>query len=237
MDTSNVKALIFDVFGTVVDWRSSIIKQCQELGRVKGIEADWGAFADSWRGKYRPYMDKVRNGQLPWTNLDGLHRMGLDEVLNEFEITGLSEEEKREMNFFWHRLRPWVDSVPGLYRLKNRYIIAPMSNGNVALMTNMAKYAGLPWDCILGAELARHYKPDPESYQTAVDLLGVRPDQVVMVAAHQGDLLASQKVGLKTAFVPRPLEHGPHRRPDPTPDPSFNVVANDFVDLAAKMSV
>jgi 2-haloacid dehalogenase len=237
MDTSNVKALIFDVFGTVVDWRSSIIKQCQELGRVKGIEADWGAFADSWRGKYRPYMDKVRNGQLPWTNLDGLHRMGLDEVLNEFEITGLSDEEKREMNFFWHRLRPWTDSVPGLYRLKNRYIIAPMSNGNVALMTNMAKYAGLPWDCILGAELARHYKPDPESYQTAVELLGARPDQVVMVAAHQGDLLASQKVGLKTAFVPRPLEHGPHRRPDPIPDPSFNVIASDFMDLAAKMGV
>jgi 2-haloacid dehalogenase len=237
MDTSNVKALIFDVFGTVVDWRSSIIKQCQELGRVKGIEADWGAFADSWRGKYRPYMDKVRNGQLPWTNLDGLHRMGLDEVLNEFEITGLSDEEKREMNFFWHRLRPWTDSVPGLYRLKNRYIIAPMSNGNVALMTNMAKYAGLPWDCILGAELARHYKPDPESYQTAVELLGARPDQVVMVAAHQGDLMASQKVGLKTAFVPRPLEHGPHRRPDPIPDTSFNVIASDFMDLAAKMGV
>jgi 2-haloacid dehalogenase len=237
MDTSNVKALIFDVFGTVVDWRSSIIKQCQELGRVKGIDAEWGAFADAWRGKYRPYMDKVRNGQLPWTNLDGLHRMALDEVLNEFEITGLSDEEKAEMNFFWHRLRPWVDSVPGLYRLKNRYIIAPMSNGNVALMTNMAKYAGLPWDCILGAELARHYKPDPESYQTAVDLLGARPDQVVMVAAHQGDLLASQKVGLKTAFVPRPLEHGPQHRPDPTPDPSFNVVATDFVDLAGKMGV
>jgi 2-haloacid dehalogenase len=237
MDASQVKALIFDVFGTVVDWRSSIIKQCQEFGRVKGIEADWGAFADAWRGKYRPYMDRVRNGQLPWTNLDGLHRMSLDDVLNEFEITGLSDEEKLEMNFFWHHLRPWVDSVPGLYRLKNRYVIAPMSNGNVALMTNMAKYAGLPWDCILGAELARHYKPDPESYQTAVDLLGVRPDQVVMVAAHQGDLLASQKVGLKTAFVPRPLEHGPHRRPDPNPDPSFNVVATDFVDLAAKMGV
>jgi 2-haloacid dehalogenase len=174
---------------------------------------------------------------LPWTNLDGLHRMSLDEALGEFEISGLSDEEKLEMNFFWHCLRPWVDSVPGLYRLKNRYVIAPMSNGNVALMTDMAKYAGLPWDCILGAELARHYKPDSESYQTAVDLLGVRPDQVVMVAAHQGDLLASQKVGLKTAFVHRPLEHGPERRPDPTPDPSFNVVATDFVDLAAKMGV
>jgi 2-haloacid dehalogenase len=237
MDTSQVKALIFDVFGTVVDWRSSIIKQCQEFGRVKGVEADWGAFADAWRGKYRPYMDKVRSGELPWTNLDGLHRMSLDEALGEFEISGLSDEEKLEMNFFWHRLRPWADSVPGLYRLKNRYVIAPMSNGNVALMTDMAKYAGLPWDCVLGAELARHYKPDPESYQTAVELLGARPDQVVMVAAHQGDLLASQKVGLKTAFVPRPLEHGPERRPDPTPDPSFNVVATDFVDLAAKMGV
>jgi 2-haloacid dehalogenase len=235
MDTSNVKAFIFDVFGTVVDWRGSLIKQCQEFGRVKGIEADWAAFADAWRGKYRPYMDKVRHGELPWTNLDALHRMGLKDVLLEFEITGLSDEELTEMNRFWHYLRPWADSVPGLYRLKNKYIIAPMSNGNIALMTNMAKYAGLPWDCILGAEVARHYKPDPESYLTAVELLGLRPEQVVMTAAHQPDLLASQKVGLKTAFVPRPMEHGPNRTPDPAPDPSFNVVATDFVDLAAKV--
>jgi 2-haloacid dehalogenase len=223
------------VFGTVVDWRGNIIQQCQEFGRVKGIDADWGAFADSWRGKYRPYMDKVRHGELPWTNLDALHRMGLEDVLNEFEIQGLSEDEKREVNLFWHYLRPWADSVPGLYRLKDRYIIAPMSNGNIALMTDMAKYAGLPWDCILGAEVARHYKPDPESYLTAVELLGLRPEQVVMTAAHQPDLLASQKVGLKTAFVPRPMEHGPNRTPDPAPDPSFNVVATDFVDLAAKV--
>lgn len=235
MDTSNVKAFIFDVFGTVVDWRGSLIKQCQEFGRVKGIEADWASFADAWRGKYRPYMDKVRHGELPWTNLDALHRMGLKDVLLEFEITGLSDEELTEMNRFWHYLRPWADSVPGLYRLKNKYIIAPMSNGNIALMTNMAKYAGLPWDCILGAEVARHYKPDPESYLTAVELLGLRPEQVVMTAAHQPDLLASQKVGLKTAFVPRPMEHGPNRTPDPAPDPSFNVVATDFVDLAAKV--
>jgi 2-haloacid dehalogenase len=235
MDTSNVKAFIFDVFGTVVDWRGSIIQQCQDFGQVKGIEADWAAFADAWRGKYRPYMDKVRHGELPWTNLDALHRMGLKDVLLEFEITGLSDEELTEMNRFWHYLRPWADSVPGLYRLKNKYIIAPMSNGNIALMTNMAKYAGLPWDCILGAEVARHYKPDPESYLTAVELLGLRPEQVVMTAAHQPDLLASQKVGLKTAFVPRPMEHGPNRTPDPAPDPSFNVVATDFVDLAAKV--
>ena len=235
MDASSAKALIFDVFGTVVDWRSSIIEQCQQFGRRKGIEADWGAFADAWRGKYRPYMDRVRTGDLAWTNLDSLHRMSLEDVLVEFEIVGLSEDEKAEVTRFWHRLHPWPDSVPGLYRLKNQFVIAPMSNGNVGMMTNMAKFAGLPWDCILGAELARHYKPDPESYLTAVELLGLRPDQVVMTAAHQSDLLAAQKVGLKSAFIPRPMEQGPGRTPDPKPDPSFNVVASDFMDLADKM--
>jgi len=235
VDTSDVKAFIFDVFGTVVDWRGSIIRQCEDFGRVKGIEADWPAFADAWRGRYRPYMNKVRTGELPWTNLDALHRMGLEDVLKEFEISGLSDGEKAEMNFFWHFLRPWSDSVAGLYRLKNRYIIAPMSNGNIRLMTDMAKYSGLPWDCILGAEVARHYKPDPESYLTAVELLGLRPEQVVMTAAHQPDLMSAQKTGVKTAFVPRPMEHGPDRTPDPTPDPSFNVVASSFVDLAAKV--
>ncbi len=237
MSLTDVKALIFDVFGTVVDWRSSIINQCQELGRLKGVEADWGAFADSWRGQYRPFMDKVRNGDLPWTNLDALHRMSLDVVLDQFGLSGFSDSERDQMNLFWHNLRPWADSVPGLYRLKSRYIIATMSNGNIALMTNMAKNGGLPWDCILGAEVAKHYKPDPESYQTAVNLLGLKPNQVMMTAAHQGDLLASQEVGLQTGFIPRPMEHGPDRTPDPTPDPSFNVVATDFMDLATKMGV
>ena len=233
----DIRACIFDVFGTVVDWRSSIIAQCENLGRIKGVARDWGAFADAWRGKYRPYMDKVRSGELPWTNLDALHRMSLDEVLAEFEIAGLNDAEKMAVTHFWHNLRPWPDSVPGLYRLKTRFIIAPMSNGNIALMTNMAKNGGMPWDCILGAEVAQHYKPDPESYGTAVKLLGLSPEQVLMVAAHQGDLLASAKVGLRTAFVPRPREHGPDRTPDPTPDPSFNVVADNFVDLAAKLGV
>ena len=236
MDSSNVKALIFDVFGTVVDWRTSIIRQGKQFGKDQGVKADWEAFADSWRGKYRPFMDKVRTGELPWTNLDGLHRMALEEVLTEFEIYGISEEAKAEFNLAWHRLDPWPDSVPGLYRLKRRFIIAPMSNGNVALMTNMAKNGGLPWDCILGAELARHYKPDPESYLTAVELLGLQPHQVMMVAAHQGDLLSANKVGLNMAFVPRPLERGPGRTPDPTPDPSFNYVATDFVDLANQLN-
>ena len=235
MKVSDLKGLIFDVFGAVVDWRTSIIKQGQQFGRANGIEADWQAFADAWRGQYGPFMGKVRSGELPWINLDGLHRMALEEVLGEFGITGLSDEAKTEFNLAWHRLDPWPDSVPGLYRLKRRFIIAPMSNGNVALMTNMAKNGGLPWDCILGAELARHYKPDPESYQTAVDLLGLRTSQVIMVAAHQGDLLASQKLGLKSAFVPRPMEQGPRNRPDPTPDPSFDIVAKDFVDLADQL--
>ncbi len=237
MAVPEVKALIFDVFGTVVDWRNSIIEQAAAFGQVRGIERDWAAFADSWRGKYRPFMNKVRTGELPWTNLDALHRMALEEVLAEFEITGLDEAEKTEVNFFWHRLRPWADSVPGLYRLKHRYIIAPMSNGNIALMTNMAKNGGLPWDCILGAEVARHYKPDPESYLTAVSLLGLTPERVMMTAAHQGDLLSAQKVGLRAGFVPRPMELGPDVTPDPNPDPSFDVVAADFVDLARQMGV
>ena len=235
MDASQVKALIFDVFGTVVDWRGSLIDQCRAFGSARGISTDWDAFADAWRGKYRPYMDRVRSGQLPWTNLDGLHRMSLEEALAEHQITGLSEEEKMEMNRFWHRLRPWPDSVPGLYRLKHRFVIAPMSNGNVAMMTNMAKSAGIPWDCVLGAELARHYKPDPESYLTAVELLGLRPEEVVMTAAHQSDLLSAQKAGLRSAFVPRPMERGPNQTPDPTPDPSFDLVAVDFLDLADKL--
>ena len=237
MAIPDVKALIFDVFGTVVDWRGSIIAQAAAFGKARGIERDWAAFADTWRSKYRPFMDKVRTGELPWTNLDALHRMALEEVLAEFEIDGLDDAEKAEVNFFWHRLRPWADSVPGLYRLKHGYVIAPMSNGNIALMTNMAKNGGLPWDCILGAEVAKHYKPDPESYLTAVELLGLRPEQVMMTAAHQGDLLSAQKVGLRAGFVPRPMEHGLDVTPDPTPDPSFDVVATDFVDLARQMGV
>ena len=237
MESTDIQACIFDVFGTVVDWRGSVVQQCRQFGQAHGIAADWEAFADGWRDKYRPYMDKVRHGALPWTNLDRLHRMALEALLEEFEITGLAEEDKAEMNLFWHRLHPWSDSVPGLYRLKQRYIIAPMSNGNVRLMTDMGKYAGLPWDCILGAELARHYKPDPESYLTAAELLMLRPDQVLMVAAHQPDLRSAQKAGLRAAFVPRPMEHGPHHRPDPTPDPAFDVVATSFVDLAGKLGV
>lgn len=235
MEVAEVKALTFDVFGTVVDWRGSIIREGRALGREKGLAVDWASFADSWRDEYRPSTDKVRRGDLPWTKLDDLHRMSLERLLERFVVEGLSEVEKDHLNRAWHRLSPWPDAVPGLTRLKGRFIIATLSNGNVAILTNMAKHAGLPWDCILSAELAHHYKPDAEAYRTAADLLGLEPHQVMMVAAHQDDLRAARAVGFKTAFVPRPMEFEGAKMPDPTPDPDFDVVASDLVDLAEKL--
>ena len=235
VDVSPVRALTFDVFGTVVDWRSSIIHEGMHLASAKRIHADWAPFADAWRAGYGPAMDRVRRGELPWTNLDALHRMILDQLLAEFKIEGLTEAEKDSLNRAWHRLAPWPDAIPGLTRLRRHFILATLSNGNVALLVNMAKHAGLPWDCILSSELARHYKPDKEAYQTAADLLGLRPEQVMMVAAHKGDLKAAKSVGFKTAWVPRPLELGPDRKPDLTPDSSFDVTSSDFNDLAVKL--
>jgi 2-haloacid dehalogenase len=232
---AGVKALVFDVFGTVVDWRTSIIEECAKLGNSKGIGADWGLFTDGWRARYRPFMDKVRRRELPWTNLDALHRMALEELLVEYDINGLSESDKTELILAWHRLQPWPDSVLGLTRLKQHFIIATLSNGNVALLTNMAKSAGLPWDCILSAELAKAYKPDREVYEMATRLLGLRPEQVMMVAAHQGDLRAAQQVGLRTAFVMRPFEHGSDNVLDLTPDPSFDLVISGLGQLASEM--
>ena len=200
---NEVKALVFDVFGTVVDWRMSIAREGKDLAKRKGITGvDWTEFADAWRSGYGPSMNKVRTGELPWTRIDDLHRMILDELLDKYGIEGLSEDEKRDFNKAWHRLDAWPDSPPGLTRLKKRYVIATLSNGNVALLTNMAKWAGLPWDCILSAELAHHYKPDPETYLMAADILGLEPGEVMMTAAHKNDLKAARAQGLKTAFVP-----------------------------------
>ena len=235
MDGSGIKALLFDVFGTVVDWRGSVIREAAAFGRLNGIDADWQAFADAWRGKYGPFMDKVRSAALPWTNLDGLHRLALEELLAEFGIDGVSDSAKAELNLAWHRLDPWPDAPAGLARLKARFIIAAMSNGNVALMTNLARYAGLPWDCILGAELARAYKPDPNTYLTGVQLLGLQPAEAMMVAAHPGDLQAAAALGLRTALVPRPLERGPAAAPVPIATELFDMVAADFRDLAAQL--
>jgi 2-haloacid dehalogenase len=229
------KALVFDVFGTVVDWRTSVAADVRALAARKGFTVDGEKFADAWRAGYGPSMNRVRTGELPWTRLDTLHRMTLDRILNEFGIAGLSDKEKDELNRAWHRLRPWPDSVQGLTRLKKKFIIAPLSNGNIALMTDMAKNAGLPWDCVLGAELVRHYKPDREVYQSAADFLDLQPAEVMMVAAHLGDLRAARTVGLKTAFVPRPLEYGPAGKPDLKGDASVDLSAKDFNDLAAQL--
>src|ERR671916_3404863 len=209
MNALPVSALIFDVFGTVVDWRGSVIREGEELGRKKDLDVDWAAFADEWRGRYAPSMDRVRRGEQAWSNLNALHRDSLEELLEEFEIEGLTEEEKNHLNKVWHRLDPWPDSVAGLTRLKERYVITTLSNGNVALLTNMAKRAGLPWDLILCAELVRHYKPDPETYLMVPKLLDLRPEQVMLVAAHPDDLRNARSHGLKTGYVLRPQEWGP----------------------------
>jgi 2-haloacid dehalogenase len=231
------KALIFDTFGTVVDWRGSIIEEGTRWGKAKGLSVDWAMFADRWRAGYQPAMDKVRRGELPWTNLDGLHRMLLEDLLKEFRIEGLSEEEKDDWNLVWHRLKPWPDSVPGLTRLKKEYTIAPCSNGNVALLNDMAKHSGLPWDLILGAELARHYKPDREAYLTSVSLLGLKPEEVMMCAAHSGDLNAARSFGLRTGFIHRPNEYGTRRQADSAKPGDFDIVSKSIVDLASQMGV
>ncbi len=234
MNVPDVKALAFDVFGTVVDWRSGVIREGEELGKAKNLRADWATFAVEWRSRYAPSMDRVRRGEIPWSNLDALHRASLEDLLVEFGIEGLTEEEKDHLNKVWHRLDPWSDSVPGLIRLRERYVLTTLSNGNVALLTNMAKRAGLPWDLILSAELARHYKPDPVTYLMVPDLLGLRPEEVMLVAAHPSDLRAARENGLRTAYVPRPLEWGPGNEPEP-PDPSFDLVAEDLIELAGKL--
>jgi 2-haloacid dehalogenase len=235
MDTREIRALTFDVFGTVVDWRRSIIREGEAVGRAHGLGVDWPAFADAWRGLYQPNLSKVRNGEMPWTKLDDLHRMALDRLIVDFKITGLSEAETDHLNRAWHRLDPWPDSVPGLTRLKQKFVLATLSNGNVALIVNMAKHGGLPWDAVLGAEVARHYKPQPECYLTTATLLGLRPEQCLMVAAHNNDLAAASSVGLRTAFVPRPTEHGPGQTRDVTPTRPWDVIATDFEDLARQL--
>jgi 2-haloacid dehalogenase len=230
-----IQALTFDVFGTVVDWRGSIIREMKLLAREKNITIDAAAFADGWRAGYQPAMQRVRSGDLPWMNIDALHRIILDDLLKKFSITGLTEDEKIHLNKVWHRLKPWPDTVRGLKRLKKKYIITTLSNGNVSLLTNMAKFGGLPWDCIISAELAKHYKPDPEAYQMAASLLDLKTDEVLMVAAHKSDLLAAQKTGNRTAFITRPLEYGADFKNDISREKSFDLHALDFNDLADQL--
>lgn len=234
MALSDVRALAFDIFGTVVDWRSSIIAEGQQLGQRLGLELDWARFADDWRAGYQPAMAQVRRRELPWTNIDGLHRHILDGLL---AARGLHwpEDVAAEFNRVWHRLTPWPDSVPGLTTLKQRYTLATLSNGNLSLLVAMAKRAGLPWDCVLSAELFHHYKPDPQVYLGAAKLLGLQPGQVMMVAAHPSDLRAAAICGLRTAYIPRPLEHGPGGPMEPRGPGEFDITAESLVALAAAL--
>lgn len=232
---SDVQALLFDVFGTVVDWRSSIIDDLTAFGARKGLKADWAQFADDWRGLYQPAMDEVRSGRRAWTILDVLHRESLDKLIAKYGLAGLSEADRDHINRVWHRLKPWPDTVEGLTRLKSRYIIGTLSNGNVGLLTRMAKFGGLPWDVILGAETARAYKPLPQAYLASAELLNLKPAQVMLVAAHNGDLAAAASCGLATGFVARPKEYGPHQARDFKADREWDVVADSFVTLAKAM--
>lgn len=229
-----LKALAFDVFGTVVDWRSSIIAELEAFGKVHGLQRDWGDFADNWRAGYAPAMDRVRRGELPWTSIDELHRAILVDLLDGADIR-VADDEIDHLNRAWHRLDPWPDSVAGLTRLKERFIITTLSNGNVSLLTNMAKHARLPWDCVISAELFRHYKPDRQAYLGCAELLDVAPRELTLVAAHPSDLRAARAAGLGTAYVARPLEFGPDHPPPAVEQGEFDIMATDFVDLAAQL--
>ena len=233
----HIGACLFDVFGTVVDWRTSVSRDLAAFGKQKGIRGiDWLEFAVEWRKLYQPSMEEVRCGARAFTILDVLHRESLDKLIARYRITGLSEADIEHMNRAWHRLDPWPDVVEGLKRLKTKFIIAPCSNGNIALMVNLAKRAGLPWDCILGAETARAYKPMPDAYLRSCAQLGLAPGSVMMVAAHNSDLKAAKAQGMKTAFVARPTEHGPRQTTDLVPDPGcVDLPATDFVELAAML--
>jgi 2-haloacid dehalogenase len=233
----DIRACLFDVFGTVVDWRTSVSRDLAGFAKQKGIGGiDWLEFAVEWRKLYQPSMDEVRSGRRAFTILDVLHRESLDKLIARYGIKGLAEADIEHMNRAWHRLDPWPDVVAGLTRLKKKLVIAPCSNGNIALMVNLAKRAGLPWDCILGAETARAYKPMPDAYLVSCRQLGLKPSSVMMVAAHNGDLQAAKAQGLATAFVARPTEHGPEQTTDLKPDPAcVDLPAADFSDLAAKL--
>ena len=233
-----IQALVHDVFGTVVDWRAAVTADGEALGARRAIaNVDWQQFADEWRGAYAPSMNRVRSGDLPWTNLDALHRMALDRLLDKFGVADrLTEQDKVWFNLTWHRLRPWPDSVPGLTRIKKKYIIATLSNGTVRLLTDMAKHCGLPWDTVLGSDLVRHYKPDAEMYQSAIEFLGNgEASAVMMVAAHNNDLVNAAKHGMQTAFIGRPAEHGAKQSRDIKAEHDFTYVATSFEDLAAQL--
>ncbi len=229
---ADIKALTFDVFGTVVDWRSGVAREAEAVLAPKGLALDWPVFADRWRALYVPAMARVSRGERPFAILDDLHRENLVALLKMDGIEGLAEEEIERLNQAWRKLDPWPDVIDGLARLKRRFILATLSNGNIALMVGMAKRAGLPWDVILGAEVARAYKPTPEAYDRTAGFLQLAPEECLMVAAHASDLRAAAARGFRTAYVHRPAEYGPVEPARPWPADAFDYAVTDFGALA-----
>jgi 2-haloacid dehalogenase len=234
-DLRRVRALTFDVFGTVVDWRTGVAAEGRRLGRLHGVEADWEEVADAWRALYMPYMGRVRTSELPWTNFDRLHRMSLDQVLDDLGIAGLDAQARDELTHAWERLPAWPDAAAGLAELREGFTVATLSNGNQAQQQALMRFTGLQFDRLISAEDFRHYKPDPEVYQGAAATLGLAPEEVMMVAAHKGDLRAAQAAGLRAAFVERPMEKGPAGGADRLPDPESDIQATDLHDLARQL--
>ena len=232
---AGTKALVFDVFGTVVDWHGSVAREVRELARAKGLRINAVKFAKAWRAGYRPAMDRVRRGEAPFEKIDVIHRAILEDVLRQFRVTTLAEDEKARLNLVWHRLKPWPDAVRGLKRLKSKHIIATLSNGNTGLLVDMAKHGGLPWDCVFSSDTFKLFKPDPGMYLGAAGMLDLKPEEVMMVAAHKPDLRAAAQCGLKTAFVKRPHEYGRNNNPDLASEAEFTINAESFLDLADQL--
>jgi 2-haloacid dehalogenase len=230
----DVKALVFDVFGTVVDWRSAILGEGAALSGGRGLDVDWPAFIAAWESVRRPIMNQVNGGAIPWINVSRIYRRRLDEVLAEFGVGGLSEAEKDHFNRVWCRPNPWPDSRPALARLKKKYVLATLTNNDFAWAVAMAKHAGLPWDCVLTAENFRRYKPAPETYRGALALLGLAPHEAMMVACHNYDLKAAQGCGLRAAFVPR-KEFSDDQTKDQAPEGDWDVVGKDLLDVADRL--
>ena len=233
--TVETRAILFDTFGTIVDWRSSLITELAGFGLKRGIAADWATLVDDWRAAYKPSMDRVRRGELPWTTLDALHRESLDTLVAAAGIQGLTEADREWMTLGWHRLLPWPDAVPGLQRLHSRFVLGPLSNGNVSLLVDLARQNSLPWDMIFGSDVSRHFKPDPETYLGACRMLSLPPSAVMLCAAHNDDLAAAQSHGLRTAFVPRPMEYGPRQTNDVAATGRWDLVVRDLNDLAGQL--
>lgn len=230
-DIPAVDVLAFDIFGTVVDWHGSIVREMAQ--RYPQVDGD--AFALAWRAGYKPAMQRVMSGELGWTLIDDLHRRILDAILPQFGLAHLDEESRDELNRVWHRLDPWPDAVAGLERLKRKYILSTLSNGNIGLLTRMAKRAGLPWDCVLSAEVFRAYKPDPATYLGVARVFDLAPQRVMLVAAHHDDVAGARACGLRTAYVERPLEFGSSQPKDVRPRPDNDLHARDLLDLADQL--